>query len=269
MHATCGTLIPVTGVGDTTDDEATGRWAADDSGYWFTTSDGQYVGLDLGDLSLRASNEVPLGLRSREMHADFLHWMEQCLIADGASDADVRLQGSSVNWFSGRHKEVPWTRPTAFQEMRKRREGRNLPLQRPHEVAQALNLLNSRWPSSALGPRRPFFDLMWRVKIDPAPSDIDVQVSSGVYWTRAVALAEEHGVPVEDLQVENPGYGFLVDDVALEVAPTLQGWAGQWTSRLNRPVVLKIFGPSGPPHLSAGSSMSSHFKADDWKLRVP
>jgi hypothetical protein len=237
-----------------------GRWK-DDSGYVITDVDLGFVAITRADLAALGDKQRPLDL-SEDAYAAFTTTLRDALTQCGATDADVRLQGSAAFLFSGLHKTLPQTRDDVFALMYERM--RHSP--DDFAVTKALSRLHALWPPGTTAPRRPFFDLLHELRIDPVPSDIDVQVSSAALLARAAQIARTSGVSVAALQVDDPYYGFLKPKVVDKIAYPLLHWADDMSAQLFRVVAVKVFGGSGPPNVSGkpGTVMSSHFQKRDW-----
>lgn len=81
----------------------------DDSGYQMRQSDLVLVGVPNEDLAAVLDGKRPLGM-SKEVYEEFVRSLLYALRRDRVDVADVRVQGSSVNFFSGRHKFMPYER---------------------------------------------------------------------------------------------------------------------------------------------------------------
>ena len=239
---------------------------SDDSGYVIDEHDLRFVLVAPDDLTRLAARNRPLGMTSGGF-AHFLGGLTAALSRCGATDADVRLQGSAVYLFSGPHKELPQTRDEVFALMRERLHR----IPQRFEVDDALARIDTLWPSGNPRPRRPFFDLLHQLQMDRIRSDIDVQVSSDGLTRRARLLAADRGVSLTTLQVENPFYRFLTNDTVDDIAGELLRWADDMSEILNRVVAVKVFPSCGPPDVrgAPGSVTSSHFQPKDWVVRSP
>jgi hypothetical protein len=153
-------------------------------------------------------------------------------------DLDLRLQGSSAHFFSGAHK--------------------SLDLQNnPEAIARA----DSWFGDDADRPLRRPFDSMYRLGLDPYPSDYDLQISSDA-MVEACRQRWETGVSHGDLF--HPDYGFVGKKTFKAMFPALWQWADRWSEITGREVAPALFPSSGPPHQPEG--VSAHFRESDWLI---
>ena len=220
---------------------------SDDSGYRVTPDDCEFLGIDPEEVANWAIREAPLGM-TPEQFGEFRDGLFDGLRTDGLTpdQVDVRLQGSSANFFSGAHKTLPTadeiTNPEALRRYEEwRGDATDHPLRRP-------------------------FDSMYRLTLDHEPSDYDVQISSDAMIAQA-ELVRQQSYP--DVPLLSRKYGFLDKDVARDAFPGLYEWAKQQSQALGRPVVPAIFPSAGPPDHSATSPVSAHFRDTDWRLQPP
>ncbi|MBQ1074639.1 hypothetical protein KBX06_15895 [Micromonospora sp. C31] len=212
----------------------------DDSGYRIQRRDCEFLGLTPDAVVGWAERRAPLGLTPpafEQMAAALFDALE----ADGVrhDQVDIRLQGSSSNFFSGAHKRLPTEEqisdhPEAVERMRAWRGGGVLPVRRP-------------------------FDSMYKLGLEE-PSDFDFQISSDVMVERAVAVGNSD---FPDLCVVNKSYGFVTKKVARKCFPALFAWAEEYSKLSGREVVPAVFPGVGPPNRSA-DGVSSHFRPADW-----
>jgi hypothetical protein len=225
-------------------DEVRDLLPADDSGYRITPDDCEFLGLDPRAIVDWATRQAPLGM-SPEQFGHFRDTLFEQLRAEGYApdQVDVRLQGSSANFFSGTHKTLPTPDQITDPEALRRYQ---------------------EWREDATEPplRRPF-DSMYRLGLDGEPSDYDVQLSSDAMLAHAEAVRQER---FPDLALVHRKYGFIDKDIAQEAFPELYAWAAQQSEELGRPVVPAVFPGSGPPDHSATSATSSHFRDTDWRI---
>ncbi|MFY1598274.1 toxin glutamine deamidase domain-containing protein [Micromonospora sp. WMMD737] len=213
---------------------------SDDSGYRIQRRDCEFLGLTPDAVVAWAERRAPLGLTPEafeQMTADLFDALE----SDGirSDQVDVRLQGSSSNFFSGAHKRLPTVEqisdhPEAVERMREWRGGGALPVRRP-------------------------FDSMHKLGLEE-PSDFDFQISSDVMVERALLVG---GRDFPDLRVVNRTYGFVTKKVARKCFPALFAWAEKYGRELGRDVVPAVFPGTGPPDRS-DDGVSSHFTSADW-----
>jgi hypothetical protein len=159
-------------------------------------------------------------------------------------DLDLRLQGSSAHFFSGQHKSFDLQN-------------------NPEAIARA----DSWFGDDAGRPLRRPFDSMYRVGLDPEPSDFDLQISSDAMVDACRQHWESQGSPGD---LFHHKYGFIEKDVFDDEAmfPALSQWADRWTELTGRPVVPALFPGSGPPDRSSiGIGVSAHFRDSDWRIQ--
>jgi len=124
------------------------------------------------------------------------------------SQVDVRLKGSSAGFFSGVHKTLPREEdlignPTAARRLQEWFGDRqNRPLRRPH-------------------------DAMWRLGLEPVPSDFDLDFNSTTIVRTARAYWRTHHADRYrgDFMA---GHGYLDRWAVMGSVPTLDGWARRW-----------------------------------------
>ncbi|MFG2009791.1 toxin glutamine deamidase domain-containing protein [Micromonospora sp. NPDC048868] len=215
---------------------------SDDSGYRIQRRDCEFLGITPDAVVAWAERRAPLGL-TPETFEQMTAALFDALEADGVSSdqVDVRLQGSSSNFFSGAHKTLPAEDqiseyPESVERMRAWREGGALPVRRP-------------------------FDSMHKLGLEE-PSDLDLQISSDVMVERAVAVGARE---FPDLRVVNKKFGFVTRKVARLCFPAIFDWADRCSGVLGRDVVPAIFPKVGPPDRSS-DGVSSHFKPEDWMI---
>ncbi len=220
----------------------------DDSGYQVTTADCDFLGITPDAVAHWASREAPLGM-SPEQFTQFRAALYDGLAADGIrpDQVDIRLKGSASNFFSGLHKTLP-----TEAELQ------------AHNPAAAE--LFRQWRGDApTNPLRRPFDSMHRLGLDPAPSDYDIQISSGAMTARAEAIRQEY---FPDEPLIDPDYGYVNEDLAQLTFRDLYARADELTALLGREVVPVLFPEGGPPDTSA-TGISSHFRPDDWRIEPP
>jgi hypothetical protein len=156
-------------------------------------------------------------------------------------DLDLRLQGSSAHFFSGQHK--------------------SLDLQNnPEAIARA----DSWFGDDADRPLRRPFDSMYRLGLDPDPSDYDLQISSDAMVD---ACRQRWEAASSQGDLFHPKYGFIVKDIFEDKSmfPGLMEWADRWSEITGREVAPALFPSSGPPHQPEG--VSAHFRESDWRIQ--
>jgi hypothetical protein len=218
----------------------------DDSGYQITPRDCEFLGITPEALENWHDRTAPLGM-SPEQYDGFRDTLREGLRADGVQpdEVDVRLQGSSANFFSGAHKELPAAE--AIQD-------------------PAARAKYEQWRGDAPEhPQRRPFDSMHRLGLDTEPSDYDVQISSDAMVAKAEAVRQEN---FPDRELLHPKYGFVRKEIAESAFPNLYSRASEQSSTLGRPVMPAVFPGSGPPDTSGSGGPSSHFRETDWRISL-
>jgi hypothetical protein len=235
----------------------------DDSGYRIRRGDLAFLGL--GDAEVRGclSRAHPLGMTG-SLYRAFSTGLWEALDADGVHDADVRLKGSSVNFYSGPHKRMPYHLRDIYAEFRAK-YGRKPRLE---EIEWILNELDEQWPGDPRPLRRPF-NALYRLKIHRSPSDYDLQICSDEMHRRAVTEVLALGLTPEDARVIDPVYSFLDKKLMLTVSPAVEQWRLTASQFFRYDVTVAAFPACGPPNLSDDpdlASLSNHLRDTDWTV---
>ncbi|MEU6759781.1 NUDIX domain-containing protein [Streptomyces sp. NPDC046685] len=221
-------------------------WPRDDSGYAITQRDLDFLGIKPVQVKWLLTGEAPMGMTPK-LYQDFRTQMLEALERDGieASKVDVRLKGTGAGFFSGIHKSLPQEedladRPEAAQRLREWfGDDEDRPVRRP-------------------------YDGMWRMGLEPEPSDFDLDINS----TEIVRAAREHWNAHHSDRYPGDfmgGHGYLSKRAVAGALPALTEWAATWEGTLGRPISLGVFESSGPfDATQLGRSLSSHFRATDW-----
>ena len=230
-------------------------WPTDDSGYRVSEEDLKFLGLDAEQVGWWQHFEAPLGM-TPEQFKEFTGTLNDALTKDGldASQVDIRLQGSSAQFFSGPHKFFPTELSLAEQ---------------PDALARLREWMGDR--AEADRPTRIPFDTMERLGVRDAEgqlaplSDYDIQLSSDDMVDKARQAWNEMDPADRRPQLMHPKYDFA-DKGAVEAAfPELYAWKDRWEELLGREVEPALFGSEGPPDKSGvGSGISTHFRDRDW-----
>ncbi|WP_396912353.1 hypothetical protein [Mycolicibacterium sp.] len=178
---------------------------------------------------------------------EFNRSLSEALAREGINhgDVDIRLQGSSARFFSGEHKSLPSVSSTEIRDN-----------------PDALARMNVSFGDDANRPLRRPFDSMYRLGLDPEPSDYDIQISSDAMVDACRERWEASGSQGD---MVNSKYGFIRKVIFGDMFPTLWEWADRWTAQTGRPVAPALYPTAGPPDTSAGG-VSSHFRASDWRI---
>ncbi|MDL5352175.1 hypothetical protein [Microbacterium sp. zg-YB36] len=242
----------------------------DHRGYQVTKGDLDFLGIPIESVRAVTEGQYPLGM-SADLYLRFVHGLFAALEREGVNDADVRIQGSSVRFFSGEHKAMVYSRASIYQAYLDSRgaEAPNPTLDSIHETVA------KQWPEGQPRPEARPFDVMYVLGIDGCPSDYDVQVSSNaliklirksIRENFSIAEADE-----KDLRVSNRSYNFVEKVYVANHLLYLSAWAERASRDLGRSVTLALFSSSGPPDTRESTGgLSSHFRDDeDWILQTP
>ncbi|MEU2027291.1 hypothetical protein ABZ565_35080 [Streptomyces sp. NPDC016469] len=231
-------------------EEPPGWWLRDESGYAISQRDLEFLGIAPVQIRWLLSGEAPMGM-TPTLYQQFGTEMLEALTRQGfdPSQLDIRLKGTGANFFSGPHKSLP----------------REEDLTGRPEAARRLTEWFGDSPERPL--RRPY-DAMWRLCLDPEPSDIDIDINS----TAIVRAAREHWRAAHPDRYPGDfmgGHGYLDKQTVVGALPALAAWAKRWEEELGRPISLGVFESSGPFDATVlGRSLSSHFNENDWVSRA-
>lgn len=233
----------------------------DATGYQVTHSDLGFLAISESSFANWVERYAPLGMTPEQMYS-FTRRLIDALRQDGVHNVDVRLQGSSANFFSGLHKEMEYDAERLLECYRAERN--RVPL--PEQIHDAVRMLNSQWPSDALRPTQRPFDILYRIGIAKYPSDFDIQISSNEMVRRVrVYLEEFPGSPLWETMI-SPAYRFVRREWVDRVFVNLKEWSIDQTETFRRSVTVALFPSVGPPDMSNSSPVSSHFKNTDWMI---
>jgi hypothetical protein len=222
------------------------RWPADDSGYRLKPRDLEFLGLSREQIDWAFDRRAPLGMTPRT-YSSFRTSLLETLRQEGIApeETDIRLHGSSANFFSGAHKTLPTEAELADT---------------PEAQARLREWLGDD-PDRPL--RRPF-DSLHKLGLDE-PSDYDLNISND----RMVEMARSRWDPARyEGELFIKGHGYLNKAVVRETFPLLDDWATSWSARLGREVSHGVFSGSGPFDTSA-TGISVHYRESDWIVHRP
>jgi hypothetical protein len=231
----------------------------DINGYAVTNRDLEFVHLDRPSLDRLEGRNAPLGMSPRQFD-EFKRSLAYTLQLEEIDTYDVRLQGSSANFFSSAAKRLPTTKATLLQARREAGH-RGVPPIRELEIAERKVLL--QWPDADQRPVRRPFDVLHVLRLDNQ-SDYDVQLSSDQAVERVTAVMLKELESLEGLTVRNKDYDFIADDIWIHVLTELRAWQEDRSKILGRNVAVKIFGTEGPKKID--KPYSSHRSDSDWVL---
>lgn len=231
----------------------------DGTGYSITRSDLEFLQLAADDLADMLARVRPLGMSARDF-TWVVDELEYALERDGITDADVRLQGSSANLWSGWHKQMPFDREQVLEILSRFAQSTAETL----TIDRCLDVLDQQWPASRARPTRRPFDSLYRAQIEPQRSDYDIQISSDQMIEAIRRDVARRGVEVTKIQVENETYRFVEKRYAVPALRYVGAWADRATEMVERPVSWAVFPSAGPSRDESNERLSSHFKASDW-----
>lgn len=240
-------------------DRVRGR-PCDDTGYEIQAEDLEFLGLNEDQVEAWQNFEAPLGMTA-EQFTEFKSSLNEALAADGIDpeQVDIRLQGSSAQFFSGSHKDFPTEEDLADQ---------------PEALAKLTEWMGDRTESER--PARIPFDakhLLGAGNGDGGiedPSDYDVQLSADSMVDKAKEVWEAADPEKRRPDVIHPKYNFVDKATMRESFPAMNDWAKNWEAETGREVAPALFGTGGPPDQSAvGSGISTHFRETDWIINRP
>ncbi|MDQ7877411.1 hypothetical protein Q9R08_05410 [Microbacterium sp. QXD-8] len=239
----------------------------DRAGYAITLDDLDFLGLTVDQAADMKRGALPLGM-SAAVYQEFVESLRGALHDEGATDADVRIQGSSVKFFSGHHKAMPWDRDEIEDEYLKANSS-TTPLS-AYSLNSILENLTGHWPDNSNRPEARPFDALYRVGLHGEASDYDVQISSHILVDKVRDQIRRRGVKPTDLRVNKPTYNFVKKEYSSQLAYLAQ-WAAKACELAGRPVTVAVFDGGGPPDVREEfGELSSHFRNDDdWIIVSP
>lgn len=233
----------------------------DGSGYRVRDSDLAFLGISPNDLADFRKRLCPLGMTIRRFE-QFVDSLETAIEREALTTYDLRLKGSSAEFFSGHHKKMVWTRSDVLKLFRKEQER----LPERSELDEILATLFEVWPDNCRPTRRPF-DALYIARLLPDPSDYDVQIAADELVSRAHDKVMELGEDPNDLTVKSSTYDFVRKDIIERVCPHLRQWMLTQRSVLRRLVTIAVFPSAGPTDKSSTAGpLSAHFRSTDWML---
>lgn len=235
-------------------------WPCDDSGYEIRGEDLEYLGLNEKQVEAWQRFEAPLGM-TLEQFKEFKSSLNDALTTDGidSADVDIRLQGSSAQFFSGSHKDFPTERELAGQ---------------PEAQARLKEWMRDR-PESERPARIPFdakhvLGVENRDGVAEPPSDYDVQLSSSSMVDKAKAAWEAADPDDRRADFIHPQYNFVDKETMRDTFPALSEWTARWEAESGREVAPALFVSDGPPDQSEiDTGISTHFRESDWIINRP
>jgi hypothetical protein len=233
--------------------------AADASGYKAVTEDLEFLGITSEEYERWARRETPLRIATAD-YSELCRSLSEALEADNITDADVRLQGSAVRFYSSIAKPMLYSRSELVDEFKARFN--RLPT--PYEADRMEARLQSRW--GAPGPVQRPFDSLFVIGAALEPSDLDFQVSSADARQRLESAASELRITLAEIRSTHETYNFFVKDLVERSFIHLSLWRTYAMELVRRPVSIAMFDQTGPP--VGDNELSSHFKESDWKVPI-
>ena len=228
-----------------------------ENGYVVVEDDLDFLSIGRDSFGRWANRESPLTI-ARDDYVELCASLFEALEADGIHDADVRIQGSSVNFFSSRLKPMPYDQGALVSEFLKQYS--RLPSQ--FETDRMMARLASRWAEH--GPSQRPFDAMFIIGAAREASDLDFQVSSEDVRKRLEEQAQSLGTNLAAIRAINPDYNFFIKELTESEFRNLSLWRIRAMDLIRRPVSVAMFDGGGPPRFD--SAVSSHFKEEDWRV---
>ena len=244
----------------------------DDSGVQLTVNHADFLALTPQAIADWRARRAPLGM-SPNQYSDFRKDFFLAAAADSLTthQLDVRIKGSSAVFFSGIHKSMPKNLPEiikAFSVAYASNPKAPGPIPTHAQLNNLIQLFEEfSWHQPF--PRRRPFDALYKLGIDPTPSDYDIQISSQQIYDSCHTYASIN--PAFPLP-PNPSslldkYGSIHFPLVSHVIGNIFAWADKQSIALKRPVNVKVFPGSGPPNVTPSyKELSSHFRAHDWIL---
>ncbi|WP_250285434.1 hypothetical protein [Frankia sp. CiP1_Cm_nod2] len=226
-------------------------WPRDDSGYAITKRDLDFLGINPVQVKWMLTGEAPMGM-TPALYQRFGTEILEALRRDGIepSQVDIRLKGTGAVFFAGIHKTLPREEDLVGSP-------------------EATRRLREWFGDSQDRPLRRPYDSMWRLGLEPVPSDVDLDINS----TAVVRAARAHWRAHHSDRYPGDfmgGHGYLDKQTVMGAFSALAEWANRWEGELGRPLSLGVFESSGPFDASLlGRALSSHFRDTDWIIHRP
>lgn len=224
-----------------------------------------FLGLTGGAVTAYSTKTLPLGMTAAQ-YSDFTTTLHAAIKRDGITTYIASLKGSSVEFFSGHHKKMPFEgvkvdRSAIRAEFRKGHNRSPTPL----ELETIVEKLVLQWPVDSQRPRRRPFDAFFKLGISTEPSDYDVSLSSDEVMSKVVNLLKAFRLRPTKALIETAPYGFINKKVFNQLFPEIEAWRRDQTTALGRPVTVAAFPACGPPNASKKiGPLSSHRRPTDW-----
>lgn len=228
---------------------------SDPSGYTFTARDFQLVGLTPQQITDMQSKSVPLGVTSAQW-TQLTNELSQALTDAGIPDADVRLKGSSMRFFSYDTKTKGF--PQTVDELTTRVKAYNAVSPDVDAIAaQSAQTYKAAGYGTAPQPMHSFFNALNTLRCGD-PSDYDIQLVSQTLAGKFDEYIRQH--PNEPVLGDDQYTAELDPTISDKgghykwrylqyVAPALWRWSQNWTGILGADVAVSTFSPATAPTL--------------------
>lgn len=242
----------------------------DDSDYCLTCRDFDFLRLSDQDVVNCSIGVAPLGM-TPESYKEFVRSLAYHLWRESAPvSVDVRIQGSSTHFFSGKHKRMPYRREDIAQEYMLAHSDYSPP---PNKLRSLEEAVQNQWPDSEPRPQQRPFDSLYRLGIHVEPSDYDVQISCDALVQKIKDALVYLGLRPDVFEYKKKVYRFVRRELVREHLRYLAAWEDKATVLTGRTVSIALFGSGGPPKVRASAKnpnpMSSHFQDSDWIVPLP
>lgn len=240
----------------------------DDSGYQARQADLDLVGISNEQLRAMLDQDIPLGM-SQETYEEFTRSLLFALKKDRIDTADIRIQGSTVKFFSGTHKYMPYTLEEVHSLYVESRTQKQLDEEggvSKLKLTRIWTAIQSEWPEGGGRPKRRIFDSLYTLGIRLDKSDCDVQICSDQLYELLDEYFEHLGLSPDNILVDDPDYACVDSKYLYSAFRYLAAWETHAYDILGRPVELAVFRSAGPPPTFGNVGMSSHPRDDDWIL---
>lgn len=232
-------------------------YPSDGFGYTLTDADLRFLAIGQESADNCVGGVSPLGM-SCDQYGIFVKGLLEATWREGFKRADIRLQGSSVKFFSGPHKMMPY----AAEEIHETFMNENKMPPEDYDFNEIIKAINRVWPAEPRPKRRPF-DSLYKLGLSPEPSDYDVQISSDDAFSIVRTMLRNRNLDTDKLVVENTKYQFMRKEYSDKWFLHLQAFSAKWMKVLGRPVNIAVFDATGPAQ-QENSDLSSHFRETDW-----
>lgn len=232
--------------------------AKDATGYRLTSKDLNFLDITPEEIRDCSERRAPLSMSPTQYHY-FKKELITALWREQIISADVRIQGSSVNFFSNPRKTMPYE----IEDIQNvyAEECKTIPSE--YELVTIHKKVESQWPPEEDKPQQRPFDALYKFDISPHKSDYDIQISGRDPYEIMQELMEGRTLKYENLNTKHQEYKFMSKEYSDNNFLYLQNWAATWWTILKRPVSIAIFNSQGPDQLD-NYEKSSHFKDSDW-----